>query len=172
MPRMVWSFAIVGMVTLGVPAARGEDPPKRKVVAGKHYQAGGIHRALFGADYRDLWAMPVEVPVLDLQHYAGGLRPVRRVGGQETKGLAMKGADGRDYTFRAIDKDPTSILPEELQDTWARGLVQRWRLVEALIKEGQKSGEFRQSADAAVTARMILSALLTRPRPSGVNATV
>jgi TetR/AcrR family transcriptional regulator len=42
---------------------------------------------------------------------------------------------------------------------WARGLVQRWRLVEALIEEGQKNGEFRRSADPAVTARMILSAL-------------
>jgi TetR/AcrR family transcriptional regulator len=42
---------------------------------------------------------------------------------------------------------------------WARGLVQRWRLVETLIKDGQKSGEFRKSADAAVTARMILSGL-------------
>jgi TetR/AcrR family transcriptional regulator len=42
---------------------------------------------------------------------------------------------------------------------WARGLVKRWRLVEALIKEGQRRGEFRQSADAAVTARMMLSAL-------------
>jgi len=42
---------------------------------------------------------------------------------------------------------------------WARGTVQRWRLVETLIKEGQTSGEFRRSADAAVTARMIMSAL-------------
>jgi AcrR family transcriptional regulator len=42
---------------------------------------------------------------------------------------------------------------------WARGLVRRWRLVEALIKEGQGRGEFRGSADAAVTARMIMSAL-------------
>jgi AcrR family transcriptional regulator len=47
----------------------------------------------------------------------------------------------------------------EVFAAWARGLVQRWRLVEALIEEGQRRGEFRQSADAAVTARMILSAL-------------
>jgi TetR/AcrR family transcriptional regulator, cholesterol catabolism regulator len=47
----------------------------------------------------------------------------------------------------------------EVFDAWARGLVQRWRLVETLIKEGQKSGEFRRSADAAVTARLIVSAL-------------
>jgi AcrR family transcriptional regulator len=42
---------------------------------------------------------------------------------------------------------------------WAKGLVQRWRFVEQLIKEGQRAGEFRRDADAAVAARMIVSAL-------------
>jgi AcrR family transcriptional regulator len=42
---------------------------------------------------------------------------------------------------------------------WARGLVQRWRMVESLIEEGRESGEFRRDADAAVAARMIISAL-------------
>jgi hypothetical protein len=36
----------------------------------------------------------------------------------------MKGQDGRDYTFRSIDKDPSQILPEELRDTWVRNIVQ------------------------------------------------
>jgi AcrR family transcriptional regulator len=47
----------------------------------------------------------------------------------------------------------------DMFDAWAHGLVQRWRVVETLIKDGQRRGEFRRSADAAVTARMILSAL-------------
>ena len=42
---------------------------------------------------------------------------------------------------------------------WAKGLVQRWRFVEKLIREGQESGEFRPSADAAVVARLIVSSL-------------
>lgn len=42
---------------------------------------------------------------------------------------------------------------------WARGLVQRWRLVERLIREGQASGEFRPEVDAEVAARTIISAL-------------
>jgi AcrR family transcriptional regulator len=42
---------------------------------------------------------------------------------------------------------------------WARGLVQRWQFVEALIEEGQAAGEFRRSADAAVIARLIVSGL-------------
>jgi AcrR family transcriptional regulator len=42
---------------------------------------------------------------------------------------------------------------------WARGLVQRWRVVERLIREGQRAGEFRRGVDAPVAARMIVSAL-------------
>ncbi len=42
---------------------------------------------------------------------------------------------------------------------WARGVVEQWRSVESLIKEGQASGEFRCEADAEVASRLILSAL-------------
>jgi hypothetical protein len=87
------------------------------------YKAGGFHRLLWGTDYRGLWAAPISAEVLDLHAFAGGLKPLFRVGGTETKALAMKGADGRDYTFRGIDKDPISVLPEQLRETWAAGLV-------------------------------------------------
>jgi hypothetical protein len=94
-----------------------------QVVAGPQYGAGGLHRMLFGDDYRDLWTTPITVPGLDLRTFAGGLTPVRRVGGQETKGLALRGADGRDYTFRSVDKDPGGVLPPDLQDTIAERIV-------------------------------------------------
>jgi hypothetical protein len=32
-------------------------------------------------------------------------------------GLALKGADGKSYTFRTLDKDPTKILPAEWRDS-------------------------------------------------------
>src|SRR5262249_48223980 len=96
----------------------------RQVVIGPEYKAGDFHRWLWGTDYRSLWTTPIQAEVLDLHTFAGGLKPLFRVGGAETKGLAMKGADGRDYTFRGIDKDPASILPPDLRDTWARSLVQ------------------------------------------------
>jgi hypothetical protein len=79
---------------------------------------------MLGSEYRQLWATPLQVEVLDLAREAGGLSVVRRVGGQQTKGLALKGADGRDYTFRGLDKDPTNILPEDLHDTFVEDLVQ------------------------------------------------
>ncbi len=47
----------------------------------------------------------------------------------------------------------------EVFATWARGDVLRWKAVEAVIKEGQASGEFRADADAAVAARLIVAGL-------------
>ncbi len=65
---------------------------------------------MLGSGYRDLWGTPISVEVLDLRKEAGGLTPVRRVGGQQTKGLAFQGADGRSYTFRGLEKDASHLL--------------------------------------------------------------
>jgi AcrR family transcriptional regulator len=42
---------------------------------------------------------------------------------------------------------------------WSRGFVQRWRVVERLVAEGQTDGEFRREVDAEIAARVIVSAL-------------
>ena len=117
-------FILVCSAAAGFAEEAAASEPARTVAIGPQYKAGAFHRWLWGTDYRELWTKPIRVEVLDLQSFAGGLTPVERVGGQQTRGLALRGADGREYTFRAIDKDPTTILPEELRDTWARGLVQ------------------------------------------------
>ena len=91
---------------------------------GPQYRAGGFHRAMLGSSYRALWTTPVTVEVLDLAGEAGGLSVVRRVGGQQTLGLALVSRDGRAFTFRGLVKDPSNILPEELHDTFVEELVQ------------------------------------------------
>ena len=94
------------------------------VVPGNHYQAGPIKRFLFGDHWRDLWAIPVTVPVLDLDKTAGGLIPTKRGGGFQTRSLQFIGRDGKEYKFRSLDKDPGRLLPEELLDTFVKDLVQ------------------------------------------------
>jgi len=107
------------------PAARPPgSPTSRTVVAGDHYQAGWLHRLLLGAHYRDLWATPVAVDVLDLSRFAGGLTPTGCGGRRQTKVLRLLGKDGRQYVFRSVDKDPTLALPPELRATFAKNLVQ------------------------------------------------
>ena len=56
---------------------------------------------------RRKWTLLFVAEVLDLQTYAGGLTPVRQVGSMQSLGLALKGKDGRSYTFRTFDKKPT-----------------------------------------------------------------
>lgn len=88
------------------------------------YDAGALHRLLFGGDYRELWIVPTKVQVLDLGTYAGGLTPVKVGGGQQTKSLRFRSADGREFNFRSVDKDPSAVLPEDLKGTVADDIVQ------------------------------------------------
>ena len=108
------SAVLVGLAPLAAASAlaQGEAAPgaaRRSVTVG-HYGANGLHRFLMGSGYRDLWMRPVSVEVLDLSREAGGLRPVARVGGQQTKILALEGRDGRSYTFRGVVKDASHVL--------------------------------------------------------------
>jgi hypothetical protein len=116
------SLALLGSAVVPL---RGEDvPQKRTVVAGPSYAKGSFQRFLFGTDYRPLWTTAATFEVLDLGKEGGGLSPVRRVGGQQTKGLALKGKDGKNYTFRGLEKDASHLLDADLQGTLIAEILQ------------------------------------------------
>jgi len=105
--------------------AAGKAAPTRRVVAaGRNYEAGSFHRFLLGNGYRDLWRTSIEVEVLDLGSFAGGLTPTKKGGGKQTRSLTFEDAEGREWKFRSIDKDPSAVLPEDLRDTFVDTLVQ------------------------------------------------
>jgi len=99
-------------------------PESVQVVPGAHYGAGRVHRLLFGNHYRNLWTTPIPAEVLDLVHFGGGLTPTERGGGQQTRSLRFKAADGREFAFRSVEKDPSVVLPEELRGTVANEILQ------------------------------------------------
>jgi hemolysin secretion/activation protein ShlB/FhaC/HecB len=111
------ALALTASAAVGARAA--EEPqaapgPTQQVVAGRPaYDQSWFYRKTFGEGYRTLWTTPITVPVLQLPSFAGGLTPVRQVGSMQSIGLALKGADGKSYTYRVLDKDPTKILPPE-----------------------------------------------------------
>lgn len=111
---------LAGQTPAGTPRARTDSAV---VVPGAGYRAGSLGRLVFGTHYRDLWTAPLTVPLLHLEQYAGGLRPLARGGSMQTKSLRFKGADGREYVFRSIDKDPSRSLPPELRGTYANRIV-------------------------------------------------
>lgn len=95
---------------------------KRVVIVNQTYQSS--HPKLLGSGYRNLYTTPIEVDVLDLSTFAGGLKPVMRVGGLQTASLAMVGEDGRSYTFRPLIKRPDALIPQEFMGTPLEWLIQ------------------------------------------------
>jgi len=120
----------------------GRPPRFVTATAGPHYGAGWLHRLLFGADYRLLWTTPIEVEVLNMRTYAGGLKPVRRGGHSETTSLHLAAAAGRKFAFRSVDKNPSEVLRPEL-----RGTVLGW------VARDQVSAEY--PAGALVVAPLL-----------------
>ena len=126
-PGFALALVAVGGLAPGPAPGQGgasTPPPPRTVTvtAGPEYRAGWLHRVLFGRHYRDLWTTPIEVELLDLGAFAGGLTPLRRGGGAQTRGLRLAGGDGREYVFRSVNKHP-SWLPPDLRETIAERVV-------------------------------------------------
>ena len=97
---------------------------ERIVIPNENYKAGWFHKIFFGAHWRDLWSTPLKIKVLDLDKFAGGLKPLKKGGGLQTKSLRLIGKDGRQYKFRSLDKDPSQALPPELQESLAADVFQ------------------------------------------------
>jgi Omp85 superfamily domain len=115
-------FALVLALTpAGLDSLAAQD--SISVVADPEIGNGRLRRLFLGDHYRDLWLTPFRVPHLDLGRYAGGLTPLRRGGGLQTKSLRFKGGDGKEYTFRLLQKDPSKFLPVELQESFAADIV-------------------------------------------------
>jgi hypothetical protein len=122
--RYVAGILFVASLAAATSAA-SERAETRRVMAGRPgYEKSAVHGLFMGSGYRDEWVTPIAFPVLDLATFAGGLAPIRQVGSMQSIGLALSGKDGKSYTFRTTDKDPTRILPPEWKDSAPADLFQ------------------------------------------------
>lgn len=94
------------------------------VVLGERFKAGRLQQWIYGHNYRPLWTTPIEVPVLDLDAVGGGLTPLRTGGFGQSISLHFTGQDGRRYTVRSLDKDPSKRLLTELKQTIVEDAIQ------------------------------------------------
>jgi hypothetical protein len=87
------------------------------VAPGPQYKRGGIGKFFLGRHYRDIWTTEVDVPVINLSDFPGGLRPVREGGGRQTTALKLRAENGESFVFRSVDKDPSGAFSYELRNT-------------------------------------------------------
>lgn len=102
------------------PSAWQKFPDSTVVSVHASYDdVSGIHRWLFGTNYRKDWAMKVKLPVIKLSQINGGLTPIKQGGGMESKSLRLEDKTGREWVLRSVEKTPDKLLPENLQGTFA-----------------------------------------------------
>ncbi len=93
------------------------------IIPGEQFSSSGFYEFWFGKHWREVWTTPVKVKVLNLNEFAGGLTPIKKGGGLQTKSLRFQGNDGRTWKFRSIEKNPSKILPEDLRESIAEDVV-------------------------------------------------
>lgn len=77
-----------------------------------------------GKNYREVWNTPIKVPVFDIGTKKGGLRVLKRGGGQQTQSLRLEDENGKQYVLRSIEKNVEGALPSELENTLVVNVVQ------------------------------------------------
>ena len=95
-----------------------------KTKAAGIYNVKKFKSSLLGAHYRDVWNAEIEMPVINLEKEHGGLTPIKRGGGMQTKSLRLEDPKGRQYVLRSIQKDVTPVVPKFLKKTFAHGIIQ------------------------------------------------
>lgn len=91
-----------------------EDSILCEAVHGKEYDRNGIGTLIFGDHYRNTFSSILTIPQLDLSDHLGGLTPIKKGGGNQTSSLRLEANDGRQYTMRSLEKDPSATLGYEL----------------------------------------------------------
>jgi len=117
--KIIWLFFISLLPITNIFSFVISDSTKQEtteIIPGKEYEAGWLHRLLFGSLWRDLWTTPINIEVLNLDTTAGGLKPT---GVHQANTLKLKGNNGKEYRFRLFNKDFTKIFPEKIRQSFA-----------------------------------------------------
>lgn len=65
---------------------------------------------LWGKRYRDSYSTPITVKTVDLDTLFGGLTPLRKGGGNQSKTLRLKTKTGKQYVMRAMKKNGSQFI--------------------------------------------------------------
>lgn len=94
---------------------------------------GGTYRFFWGERYRKYYSTQVKAPTVRLDTLFGGLKPVRKGGGNQSKSLRLEDNKGREYVMRALRKNALQYLQAvafkdqyiegQFNDTYTQGLL-------------------------------------------------
>jgi len=94
----------------------------------------GFFKTIWGERYRKYYGTRVSAPTVRLDTLFGGLKPVRRGGGHQSKSLRLRHDNGKEYVMRALRKVSELYLQsmvfqqqyimDDLEDTFVQKLLE------------------------------------------------
>jgi hypothetical protein len=76
----------------------------------ENVKKGALHRKIWGERYREYYGTEVLVPSVNLDTLYGGLEPIRKGGGHQSKSLRLRHKSGKEYVMRALKKSAELYL--------------------------------------------------------------
>ncbi len=93
-------------------------------LASNEYRTKRTKPGIMGINYRKEWSQVIQgIPYIDIKREKGGLEPIQRGGGMQTKSLRLENEKGQEYVLRSIEKFPEAAVPPELRKTVLADLV-------------------------------------------------
>ncbi len=95
------------------PVSYPKEFPKEKsasIYTKEETTKSGTYKYLWGERYRKLYSTEVTAPTVNLDTIYGGLTPVRKGGGNQSKSLRLKDKNGTQYVMRALRKNAVQYL--------------------------------------------------------------
>src|SRR5690242_5091310 len=95
------SLFLLASISSGFAQTNG---PTATAPGSSKFKISGSRTFWMGANYRKEWKTPITVPVLNMSTEKGGLKPIKRGGGKQTRSLRVEDPQGRQYALRSIQK--------------------------------------------------------------------
>ena len=83
---------------------------KASIYTKEETEKKGFYKVLWGERYRDEYSQKVEAPTVRLDTLFGGLIPIKRGGGNQSKSLRLEDKNGAQYVMRALRKNGVRYL--------------------------------------------------------------
>jgi len=108
---------------------------KASVYTDEEVAKTGFFKTIWGERYRKYYATKVNAPTVNLDTLFGGLTPVRKGGGHQSKSLRLIHKDGRQFVMRALRKSAELYLQSlAFQEEYIKGDFEN-TTTEAILKD-------------------------------------
>lgn len=112
-----------------------KDSIQASIYSKEETQKGKFYTFLWGERFRKYYSIPVKTKIAYLDTLKGGLIPVRKGGGTQSRTLRLKDKDGRQYVMRAMKKNASQYIQAAMfKDQYVEGEFKNTK-AESLVKD-------------------------------------